>query len=177
MSRTRVALLVAVVLLAMPVLAAGAELTPPVGGAISDPLTGGFSILSELLARPVTLSWVESLPASKRVGQEFAFSVKAENATEEVGGQGFDNVLFVIEVKITPPGGGETRTATTADLTVTGTGGQALGYESGYFYWGPSDGFPMPAGYEATTIFTATAHTAGNYTFVAWCVDLNAPQN
>jgi len=41
-------------------------------------------------------------------------------------------------------------------------------------YWGPKDGFPIGADYEATTEFTAIFSDAGNYTITFSLVDLDA---
>jgi len=39
-------------------------------------------------------------------------------------------------------------------------------------YWGPPDGFPLAATYQATTQFTAIFSTAGQYTITFSLVDL-----
>ncbi|HLS89432.1 MAG TPA: hypothetical protein VK008_07370, partial [Sphingobacteriaceae bacterium] len=92
-----------------------------------------------------------------------------------------DSVLYIIELT---KGDGEA--ATPEDITITGTGGQQLGYDAdgGFFYWGPQTGIQFGgcdqqsstqpcANDTETTNFEATVHKAGTrFTIEAYAVQL-----
>ena len=92
-----------------------------------------------------------------------------------------DSVLYIIELT---KGDGEA--ATPEDITITGTGGQQLGYDAdgGFFYWGPQTGIQFggcdkqsstqPCVNDTeTTDFEATVHNLGTkFTIEAYAVQL-----
>lgn len=130
----------------------------------------------------IRLNWTEGdddgdgrIDRTYTVGR--AFDVEAQ-ANLDNGLTHVDGVLYVVEV--TKDG----TAATPDDLTITGTGGQALGYQDGYFYWGPSTGFTFGcvagptatncAGDGASTTFTVTVQRGGDYSVQAYAVQLPA---
>src|SRR5690606_25622247 len=85
------------------------------------------------------LTWVTQPPETVKVGEPFTVAVQLQNNTE----QDFASALVIVEVRK------DDQPATPDDFTATADG-VALGYNSdgGYFFWGPSKGFPIPRDYD-----------------------------
>lgn len=131
----------------------------------------------------IDLKWDDgesSEPLNLTYKLEEAFPVAATAALAD-GLTHVDNVLYVIRVtKDTDEGDVP---ADDSDLSITGTDGQALGYnsEGEYFFWGPESGFqfcsqeaPSCAVSPATTTFEVTVHNAEDYEVSAYAVQLKA---
>jgi uncharacterized membrane protein len=119
----------------------------------------------EFIAEPEasTYDFSYEVPVGIVAGEEVAVDVTF--ATVEEGDYGYDGVRFAYEVTSAPEGA--TVTFTSADEQVKDL---VLGQgEKGY--WGPGDGFSIPADYEATTGWKLTFSAAGNYTIAFSLID------
>ena len=117
--------------------------------------TAAYTLVVEKAPVPSTYDFSYEVPIGIVAGEEV--EVEVIFATVEEGDFGYDGVRFAYEVTSAPEG---------ATVTFTSADGQVKDLvlsqgEKGY--WGPGDGFSIPADYEATTGWKLTFSADGTY--------------
>ncbi|AYO31981.1 hypothetical protein D2962_16495 [Biomaibacter acetigenes] len=124
------------------------------------------------VVEPISLNYTTQLPTTVKKGSNFDVTIKATNNYKNL-----DNTQATIErslyiMELTK----DNNPATSADVTIKASDGQALGYNDTekYFFWGPSNGFPFSTA-DASTTFTVTFNNAGTYSVKIYAVQLPLP--
>ncbi|QGG47207.1 S-layer homology domain-containing protein [Heliorestis convoluta] len=107
----------------------------------------------------------ESDFSERRFIQNEEVPVSVSLKVKDLGTQGYDRVRFTIDIIHTPNGANPQIIAT--DTNGTEHNVAAIGA------WGPAEGFPIPADYEATTEFKVTFDQAGFYAMTFHLVSLD----
>ena len=112
-------------------------------------------------AIPSTYEFVSSGPESAEVNKDFISTSTFK--TSVLGNCGYDKVLFRFST-VGPAG---------SKLTFKATDSMGTPWEfENEGYWGPEEGFPLPAEYDASTEWTMNADTVGVYAVTTNLVDL-----